>query len=156
MTDPLAHHLYWHTYGTWLPGDDRGSFDGRFHHTIAPDPDRRLEALASLVSEPVHLMPAERAIVTETIGAHAAHRGWPLHAVNALAEHVHVVVTLPIPPTTAVGQFKLWASRRLNERVGRRPRWWAGGTGYRVVWDQRYLDEAVTYVVERQEPSTPR
>jgi hypothetical protein len=37
MSDPLAYFLTWVTYGTWLPGDDRGWVEYR-HGWQLPDP----------------------------------------------------------------------------------------------------------------------
>ena len=45
--DPLAYFLTWPTYGTWLPGDERGWVD--YHRGWQlPDPARKLEASARM------------------------------------------------------------------------------------------------------------
>ena len=70
MSEPLASLLIWTTYGTWLPGDERGSVDG-FHNTygekFAPVDGRRQSAnLARLARPPFRLDAATR--VSATLG----------------------------------------------------------------------------------------
>lgn len=54
MSDPLAYFLTWTTYGSWLPGDDRGwAFKGRGFRA----PDAVLaEGAAQLMTEPECLL----------------------------------------------------------------------------------------------------
>src|SRR3954470_6743642 len=89
--EPLAYFLTWTTYGTWLPGDERG-------WVAKPGeprpPDARLEQVCeSLLTEPpLFLEPGQRQVVESTIAEHCRIRGWHLHAVAGRTNHVHVVV----------------------------------------------------------------
>ena len=47
LPEPLAYFLTWPTYGTWLPGDERGWVEYR-HGWQLPDPARKREAQARL------------------------------------------------------------------------------------------------------------
>ncbi len=41
---PIAFHIIWTTYGTWLPGDARGWIDKKKTGIQEPDPVKELEA----------------------------------------------------------------------------------------------------------------
>ena len=114
MEDPLAYFLTWTTYGSWLPGDERGwvAKPGEFR---APD-SRRKQAAEQLMTEPALTLDDEqRRIVEDTIGDHCRIRGWHLHAVNARYRHVHVIVTAPgRDPDNVMDQFKSWPLRSVT------------------------------------------
>src|SRR6478609_3977213 len=78
--EPLAYFLTWTTYGTWLPGDERGWVAKPGEPRL---PDARLEQVCeSLLTEPpLFLEPGQRQVVESTIAEHCRIRGWHLHAV---------------------------------------------------------------------------
>ena len=153
MKFPLAYLITWTTYGTWLHGDDRGSFDhnGNF---IPPDPARRDAAAAALVEDPVLLTPDQRAVVDALLVEACARRGWVLHAHNVRTNHVHVVVSAPIPGGQVRAKLKGLASLQLTEHAGLQPssgkdgarKWFTEKGNVEEVWDDRHLGEAVEYV----------
>ena len=156
---PLAYHLIWTIYGTWLPGDARGWVQSRTAGVQPPDPKREQQAREHMAEPPVLLDPEQRSLSERTIREHAAVRRWTLHAVNVRSNHVHVVVTCDCPAERARDQFKLWTSRRLSERAGLtapvahkagRRRWWTEGGDVELIWDEEYLENAIIYVLERQ------
>ncbi len=150
MNAPLAYHLTWTTYGSWLPGDERG-WVGRAGDGIqAPEGLWHEQAEHELKSSPVLLNEAERAIVRETITAHCVIRRWSLNAINVRTNHVHLVVTAALPPEQVMTQFKAWSSRRLNERSVRRERWWTQHGSTKWIFDEAYLANAIRYVKEGQ------
>ena len=156
---PLAYHLTWTTYGTWLPGDERGWVASGKDGIQMPDPQRELEARRSLVESPVVLTDGQRQVVEQTVRDHCQIRGWMLHALNVRSNHVHVVVTADRRPEEVLNQFKAWCSRKLSDdagltatvakKAGRR-RWWTEHGSTKWIFDEKYLEEAVQYVVERQ------
>ncbi len=82
----------WTTYGTWLPGDDRGWFDpsvglGR------PDALQMRQATLMMTEDAVVLDLIQRQIVDRIIVEHCRIRGWKLHAVNCRSNHVHVLLS---------------------------------------------------------------
>src|SRR5262245_33194035 len=99
MPDPLAYFITWVTYGTWLPGDERGwvKFKKGFQ---PPNLMKELESAALMTESACRLTPGQRRIVEQTIKKHCEIRGWTLHAVNCRTNHVHVVVTVGIDPDT--------------------------------------------------------
>jgi REP element-mobilizing transposase RayT len=151
MSAPLAYFISWTTYGTWLPGDERGWVEGDTPGIQAPDPGRREEAHGLMTEPSVTLDPAQREVVRATVEAHCRIRGWHLHAVNPRSNHVHVVVTAPVPPEVVMNQFKSWCSRRLNERrSAKREHWWTYHGSTKWINDEKYLRNAIQYVNERQ------
>src|SRR5262245_50458554 len=124
VSEPLAYHITWTTYGTWLSGDARGWVKGGEAGIREGDTELEAEMRARMTEELVTLTEAQRGLVEATIRAHAAFRGWHLHAVNVRTNHVHVVVTADRHPDEVMEQFKAWCSRRLSEQLGRKRKWW--------------------------------
>jgi REP element-mobilizing transposase RayT len=156
MAGPLAYLITWTTYGTWLPGDERGWVEDGVPGIQAPDRARREAARVLLKEPPVTLDEAQRAIVEATVRAHCDIRRWSLHALNARSNHIHVVVTASATsPEKVMEQFKAWCSRRLNEHNAasgppRRARWWTDHGSTKWINDEDYFHNAVRYVQERQ------
>ena len=92
MNDVLAFYLTVSTYGTWLPGDQRGWVEYR-HGWQMPDPVRELEAHAKMTEDACVLTLRERQIVEAQIVETCEHRGWLLHAKNCRSNHVHVLLS---------------------------------------------------------------
>ncbi len=156
MSDPLAYFLTWTTYGTWLPGDERGWV--KLHKGFQPPSARIKTASESLLKEPAcHLDAKQREIVEQTIRDHCCIRGWHLHAVRCLSNHVHVVVTAADrDPKTVRNQLKSWCTRKLKElqrarHVPPREHWWSERGSTRHIDDEDSLEAAIVYVLEGQE-----
>jgi hypothetical protein len=117
MEEPLAYFLTWTTYGTWLPGDERGWFakPGQFRF---PDAKTKEAAESKLSEPPLKLDPEQRRLVEGTLANHCRIRGWRLHVANCRTQHVHVVVTAPgRDPDDVMDQFKAWL-HAAAERAG--------------------------------------
>src|ERR1700694_1844356 len=128
MDDPLAYFLTWTTYGSWLPGDERGwVFRGKGFQVPSPILQ---SAAAQLMTEPSCTLDIdERTIVERTIRDHCQIRNWELHAVNCRTNHVHVVVSANREPEKVRDEFKAWCTRKLKEREKQvfepfREKWW--------------------------------
>ena len=76
MSDPLAYHITWTTYGTWLSGDSRGWVKGGEAGIREPDSAIEAEMKARMTDEPVRLSGEQREVVEETIRGVVSHRGW--------------------------------------------------------------------------------
>jgi hypothetical protein len=90
----IAFFSTWTTYGTWLPGDDRGWFK-RGKGAQVPNPLREFSAALRMKHDAVMLSMELRQLVEQTITDHCAIRAWKLHAVSCRTNHVHVVVEAP-------------------------------------------------------------
>ena len=114
MPDPLAFFLTWTTYGSWLPGDERGWAEKpeRFRE---PDTERRSTARQLMTETELTLESDQRQIVETTITDHCRIRRWELLAVSCRTQHVHVVVAAPNrDPEEVMDQFKAWCTRDLK------------------------------------------
>jgi REP element-mobilizing transposase RayT len=161
----FAYHLTWTTYGTWLPGDRRGWIESSVVGIQSPDPKREDAASAIMVETAVTLSNRQRKIVERTIREHCDIRKWRLNAVNARSNHVHVVVTADRAPDEVMNQLKAWCSRRLSDdarltvpvaiKAGRR-RWFSEGGNKEIIEDEKYLQNAIRYVIEGQDKSPTR
>lgn len=153
---PLAYFITFHTYGTWLHGDDRGSMDREHNEPgtpcLPPDEQRRRRAAAALRHAPVILGSHARAVVERTILEVAEHRGWTVHALAVRSNHVHVLVSAPDRPEPVMNAFKSWSTRRLVEAgllPPQAPAWVRhGSTVY--LWKPLELRAACKYVAYGQ------
>ncbi len=132
MPEPLAFFLTWPTYGTWLPGDERGWVE--YRHGWKPGDEPRRELAAARMTEDVCLLDSDqRKLVEATIQEHCGIRNWELFAVNCRSNHIHVVVAGNCSPKEIRGQLKAWCTRRLKEQQAARgvpaseirENWWA-------------------------------
>jgi REP element-mobilizing transposase RayT len=167
MPDPLAYFLIWTTYGTWLPGDERGWVLYRRGMRL-PDPILEREAAARMTEDACRLDQEQRRLVETTIADHCRVRGWTLYAVNCRSNHVHAVVAANRHPDEIREQFKAWCTRRLKAMEEERQRttsariipgngktvrrnWWAErGSGF-YINDDEGLERVVYYVLEAQD-----
>jgi len=154
MSDPLAYFLTWTTYGTWLPGNERGWVKEGEGFQL-PNYKIEHEARRKLEEPPYILSNAERELVEATIRRHCDMRGWSLHAVACRTNHVHVVVSAPISPDVVMDQLKAWCTRRLKEfnqhdASNTRKHWWTEGGSKRYINGGEALEAAIIYVLECQ------
>jgi hypothetical protein len=178
-------------YGQWLPGDKRGSVTNvrdrrvgdelvavRREHSRYGDaydghmPGLHQAAVAQMKGPPVSVNFAQAEALLEQFLETAAFRGWVVHAVSIMANHVHLVVEADdggvAPPADAGGSFQIntdaggsvgkskllrdfksYGSRKLNRLFGERVSgtWWSDGGSARVV---KNLAAAIHYVVAKQ------
>jgi hypothetical protein len=155
MPEPLAYFMTWVTYGSWLPGDERGWVKFR-HGFQSPDPVRENAARAQMTESACYLTAAQRELVERTIKRHCEIRQWHLHAVNCRTNHVHVVVTATLHPDDVREQFKAWCTRKLKEAEratnGKivREKWWAERGSGQYLNDPAGLEGAVLYTLDGQ------
>ena len=102
-----------------------------------------------MCAPPYNLDPKRRRAVLETIQEVCVFRSWDLLAAHVRTEHVHVVVSASRSPEIVMRDFKVYASRRLNQAEEDRKRWARhGSTVY--LWTHDAVKNAIEYVVERQ------
>ncbi len=132
-TPPLGYHLTWNTYGTWLPGDERGWVQRGVPGRRDPSPglaawaaaqlrwpplylDRAQRAAAQLRWPPLYLDRAQRAAVAAAFEAACARRGWTLRALAIQTAHVHVTVEADADASEVRGALKRAATTALRRR----------------------------------------
>jgi len=154
----LGYLITFHTYGTWLHGDAKGSVDREHDIPGAPfldaDTQQEFQDFIRLKHEPVILDDRLRAIVDATIREVAATRGWVIHALNVRTNHVHAVVTADVPPERVMSDFKSYSTRRMMEQgdFPRSAKAWARHGSTRYLWNEESLLAAVQYVLTEQGP----
>jgi REP element-mobilizing transposase RayT len=150
MSEPLAYHITWTTYGSWLPGDARGWVKRPAQGIQSPEGPLERNSHSSLAQLPVVLDDENRQVVEQTIQRHCEIRSWTLRALNVRTNHVHLIVSAPVSPEKAMGEFKSWCSRKLNERAGNKREWWTRHGSTKWINDEEYLENAIRYVIEGQ------
>ncbi len=161
------------TYGTWLPGDQRGSVTSvrdvrpgeaptrtRHEHSVYGDAfepsNQGLRASAKdlLKSAPVWLSVDQAETAVQQFRTTCRCRGWKLVAVAVMANHFHIVIGTgdATGGRKLLNDLKAYASRALNERSGKpKPaRWWTRNGSHRRLLDQQALSAATNYVLHRQ------
>jgi REP element-mobilizing transposase RayT len=162
------------TYGTWLPGDNRGSVTSvrdyratdrttkvRVEHDQPGEPwepaikGLQRSATALIAQSPVLLTAEQSQIVCDQFVETAKVREWRLLAAAVMANHFHMVVSADarIDSTKVLGDFKAWESRALTQYSGNRAagRWFTTGGSRRPLKDDRAVEAAVNYVLRRQQ-----
>lgn len=167
MPDALAYFLTWTTYGTWLPGDDRGWV--RYGRGMRlPNPIVEREAAARMTEDACRLDHEQRRLVETTVDDHCRIRRWTLYVVNCRSNHVHVVVAANLHPDDIRDQFKAWCTRRLKAlelerkrqfpvsdpggpKHAAREKWWTERGSGLYVNDEEALEDIIYYVSEAQD-----
>ncbi|MCY2987368.1 MAG: transposase [Planctomycetota bacterium] len=154
MPDPLGFLLTWTTYGTWLPGDERG-WVWKGHGFQWPDPILKQAARKRMTEPACTLDDEQRDLVEKTIREHCDIRKWHLHAVSCRTNHVHVVVSAHRDPEDLRDQLKAWCTRKLKDLQRSRSEplrenWWTERGSQRHLGDAESLEAAIVYVRDGQ------
>ena len=158
---PLAYFISFRTYGTWLPGDERG-FINRFHNSfrspyIRPNANLHRYNQQQLKTKPLILGAKHRRSVSKAIRETCKIRNWALWALNVRTNHVHTVVTAERKPSLVLNAFKANATRQLREdglwRHDFSP--WADKGSKRRLWNEQSVARAIDYVMNGQGEEPP-
>jgi len=138
------------TYGSHLPGDDRGSTrrGGGYHQPNGP---LRAHAASLMTSAPVSFCEVTRPVVLRALLEVARYRGWELIAAHVRNEHVHCVVSGEGTASAMLRDFKAYSTRALREAGWPRDvKVWARHGSVRALHDERAIQAAAHYVHMRQ------
>lgn len=161
------------TYGTWLPGDPRGSVTSvRDYRRTDTATNKRIEhdrygdaweppvaglhraAKSRLKSEPVLLTGEHAQTLLTQFQESAEFRRWRLLAASVMANHFHVVLAFSrdTDSAKAMQTLKAYGSRALNERFGKPTSgtWWTKSGSRRLLPDENAIANAIRYVTEKQ------
>lgn len=153
--EPLAYFLTWRTYGTWLPGDERGWVTDRtnvFGEPMHRADHRRLAQSEGLLGgRPVVFDDSQRRVVDAAIRRACSDRGWKVGALNVRTNHVHVVVgSSDSPPPRVMTYLKARSTKALADAGHPILKPWARAGSHRIVWNETALAAMVDYVLNRQ------
>ena len=117
---PLAYLITFRSYGTWLPGDKRGSIDHHHNRYKSPyrEPNQNLQqySVGHLKCPPVILDASKRNAVEQAVREVCNYRAWLLRAINVRTNHVHMVVSIgESSPSQALNSFKAYSTRKMRE-----------------------------------------
>lgn len=154
---PLAYLITFRCYGTWLPGDERGTID-RLHNQYKKPYKQPNDLLLKhsqkrLKNKPFNLNSESCEIIESAIREVCDYRKRLLHAINLRTNHVHLVVSVgETNPSKALNSFKSYATRRLREKniwsFEHSP--WASRGSRKHLWNEKHLEIAVDYVINGQ------
>lgn len=158
--------LTWTTYGTWLPGDERGFVSNKFEGAVTENRNNAPGTQYDL-GRPVLKWLSKRnqhgaSIWLKTVHAEglqtqfeetAGFRGWTILAGAVMPNHVHLVVGVSGDPHPGVllRDFKSYGRRVLNRKFERPENgsWWSEHGSKRKVKDQHHLDNVIQYVQDQ-------
>lgn len=144
MSQIIGYMLTWTTYGSWLPGDERGYVkDGQ----ILPANPQVLKASKKRQKSPaVKLNKPEIKLVQQAILAEAGRIGHKILALSVRSNHVHLVLS---PHSESVektaGRYKSITTRALWKH-SRKGRIWTKGYDKRFCFSEKELAARVKYV----------
>lgn len=161
--------LTWTTYGTWLPGDDRGfvsdvrSDDGPKvrHNQFGAEPQSKMRGLELSAKKlmkgpPIFLNIEQAQVLWDQFEVTARLRFIELIAGAIMRNHVHMVVGVKGDPDPQwlLGGFKSYGSRALNARFGKPQSgtWWTQSGSCRKLKNQDSVNAAVEYVRNQEFP----
>ncbi len=146
----MAHFLTFSTYGTHLPGDERGSTDRHQGRLRAGYPAFE-EFAARVMPEPAFRLEdaADRQSVVAAILEVCRHREWRLLALHVRVTHVHGLVQAElVSPARVMGDWKAYSSRQLKARWPDRRHFWTRGGDTRSVRNE--VDGVRMYILSSQ------
>ena len=160
--EPIAFLITFRTYGTWLPGDERGSID-KYHNVyggsraVASKERERLNRLR-LKSPPFLLTATGRTVADRSIRDVCLWREWPLHALNVRTNHIHAVLSGNGSSGRMLSDLKSYATRALRQvgewKFSHSP--WVDKGSKRLLWNECHVASAVDYVVNGQGGTLPQ
>jgi REP element-mobilizing transposase RayT len=159
--------LTWRTYGTRLPGDEKGSIarvrnntatrtrnntPGKLMDGAMPGLERASREL--MTGDPIFLSLDQANAVLAQLLETATFRKWHVLAAAVVANHVHIVfgVMGDPDPEGLLGDYKAYGTRTLNRGWGRRPNgtWWADKGSKRKLANEESVKGAVIYVATQE------
>jgi REP element-mobilizing transposase RayT len=161
------------TYGTWLPGDDRGSVTSvrdrrpsdpaittRLEHDRPGEPwepnlpGLRRSARTQMKGPPIYLtLPQAETLLAQFLET-AEHRGWVMLAASIMANHYHLVIQASEDGRAdrILADLKAYATRKLSSVYGApaSETWWTGKGSKRWLRDDRAVADGTSYVLYKQ------
>lgn len=154
---PLGYLITFRCYGTWLHGDQRGSYrrnsllPSRVSY-VPPRPGLEEAEREQLKHPSFRLNKSQRTIVEHAVREVCATRGYGVRALNVRSNHVHVVVSAASKPEPILLAFKSYSTRALRQAglaQGIKPWSRHGSTVY--LWKESDVQNAVEYVAVGQD-----
>ena len=156
MKYPLAYHITFTTYGTWLHGDEKGSVDKGHNQYgsdfVSPNSGLNKKEQTRLKNLPVVLDKNNREFVLKALLQVCGYRGWVAHAVHVRSNHIHIVVSSNEKPEKMMVDFKAYATRAIKKNSNKAifRKYWSQHGSTKYLWTKENLVSTVEYVKNRQ------
>jgi len=154
---PLAYLITIRTFGTWLPGDERGSITRNQTNIYGMPRNEQNKALEGWIKEEMKFPPKifsdrERNVVESSIVEICERKAYLLRAMNVRTNHAHVVLSAQKMPERIIIELKANATKMLRESglAYESERIWSRGKSRRYLWKPRNVDAAISYVLYGQ------
>ena len=161
--------LTWTTYGSWLPGDDRGfvshvrdeSGEKLIRRQVETAPLSSMPQLESyarskLKTLPIRLDRRHAELLAKQFTETADYRGWVIFAIGIMTNHLHLVVgAVGDPePEKILADFKSYGSRKLNAEIQGKANsiWWTKSGSKRKLPDEQAVLNAIRYIRDQEYP----
>jgi len=154
MSKTIGYMLTWTTYGSWLPGDERGYVaDGRI---LRGDEEILERNIKRRKSPAIKLNPREKEIVEQTIRTEAEGLGHKLEAVIVCSNHVHLLARRHAQSIEEiVGRYKSLTTRALWQQ-GRKGRIWSKGYDKRFCFSEQDIAARAKYIQDHNDSPAAR
>ncbi len=157
MKYPIACHITFTTYGSWLHGDKRGSVDKEHNRYSSafmnPNSGLHRKEQIALKNPPFVLKQSQREMVLKAILRVCEFRRWFAHAVHVRSGHIHIVVSGEEKPEKMMVNFKAYATRAIrkcnNEQTTIRKYWTRHGST-KYIRTKESLVSTIKYVRDEQ------
>jgi len=164
MTDTAALFITWTTYGTWLPGDERGHVSNTLiqQEGFLPKQNRpgtpyaagdayTRERARRIQKWPAVWLSASQAVVAAaSLVTVAVKYEWVILQAAVMSNHIHVVVVrCPLDGPAVRRILKGNVQVELSSAAGESRRWWTAGGSDRVRIGERSIDETARYVADQ-------
>ena len=146
----MPYLLTFSTYGSYLPGDSRGSTDRHIGYRKA---EPRLEEHRKTMIEPAFQLSRyqDRRAVRDAIVELCAQKGWWLAALHVRTTHLHMVVDADVSPERILQACKSYATRALKGMCEvPNHKYWTRSGDIRRLHAGRVLASAIHYVLDGQ------
>ena len=152
----LAYLLTFSTYGTHLPGSEKGWVDAQHSRACSPmlpfNAKQQAWWRAHLNETPWILEEQARQLTLDAIRSVCDYRHWVSHAIHVRTTHVHAVIAGDTTPERMLSDCKAYATRALRRELPeiQRQRYWAQHGSTRYLWNDVSLRAAIDYVLNGQ------
>ncbi len=153
---PLGYLLTFSTYGTHLPGSEKGWVDVQHRipgsRMLGANPKRQAWWLAHLNETPWTFDRESRRLTLEAVLSVCTYRQWIAHAIHIRTNHVHAVISGEATPERMLSDCKAYTTRALRRDFPSVPRrrYWSHHGSTRYLWNEVSLRAAVDYVLHGQ------
>ncbi len=144
MAKMLGYMVTWTTYGTWLPGDDRGYVaHGKI---LAKNEGLRQANMGRLKSKIVNLSQQEQETIREAILSKSEDLEQKIYANVVCSNHVHIVAQRISKSIERVVSYYKNAARLVLRANGFSGRLWTRGFDKRFCYDHSQLEGRIEYL----------